>query len=403
MKGHVEIAGGGVSGLACAMMLAGEGWTVRVHERAREVREGGTGLYIKNNAAEVLEEYGLFDRLLSHGSRLERAQRIDHAGRVMQERSLAGQARVHVFERQMLMEILRDTAQKAGAEIVTGSTVIGADPAGELHLEDGSRRRADLVIAADGARSRVRDALNISASYEPLPTLVNRYLVPAHKLPLEPIMREHWSGRYRIGTAPCGQDLSYVYQVYPEWDKSASVLPNNVAIWSKAFPCLRTEIELLSQSSVIQHRYSVVRCPRWSKGRVAITGDAAHGLPPALGQGVGLVLMNARALAIALEGNRPVEDALGAWESAVRFIADNAQRWALRIRLFDTVLARATLVLTAGNHLGVSLHSLAWPPDADCRSRIEARPEGIVDRFVPVARAGLMGSRLRALEDFRPR
>jgi 2-polyprenyl-6-methoxyphenol hydroxylase-like FAD-dependent oxidoreductase len=330
MKGHAEIAGGGVSGLACAMMLAAEGWTVRVHERAEEIREGGTGLYIKNNAAEVLEEYGLFDRLRSLGTRLERAQRIDHAGRIMQERSLAGQARVHVFERQMLMEILRDAAQSAGAEIVTGSTVIGADPAGELHLEDGSRLRANLVIVADGARSRVRDALNIGASYEPLPTLVNRYLVPSRKLPLEPIMREHWSGRYRIGTAPCGPDLSYVYQVYPEWDKAASALPNNVAIWSKAFPCLRSELELLSQTSAIQHRYSVVRCPRWSKGRVAITGDAAHGLPPALGQGVGLVLMNARALAIALEGNRPVEDVLGTWESAVRFIADNAQRWALR-------------------------------------------------------------------------
>jgi salicylate hydroxylase len=112
MKGHVEIAGGGVSGLACAIVLAKQGWTARVHESSQGIREGGTGLYIKNNAAEVLEEYGLFDRLLSHGSRLERAQRIDHAGRIMQERSLAGQARVHVFERQMLMEILRDTAQK---------------------------------------------------------------------------------------------------------------------------------------------------------------------------------------------------------------------------------------------------------------------------------------------------
>lgn len=330
MKGHAEIAGGGVSGLACAMMLARQGWTVRVRERTQEIREGGTGLYIKNNAAEVLEEYGLFDRLLPHGSRLKCAQRIDHAGRIMQERPLVGQARVHVFERQMLIEVLREAAQEAGAEIVTGSTAIGADPAGELHLENGSRLRANVVIVADGARSRVRDVLNIKASYEPLPTLVNRYLVPSGKLPLEPIMREHWSGRYRIGTAPCGDELSCVYQVCPEWDKVAAALPNNVAIWSKAFPCLRTEIELLSQSRAIQHRYSIVRCPRWSKGHVAVTGDAAHGLPPALGQGVGLVLMNARALAIALEGNRPVEDALEAWESAVRFIADNAQRWALR-------------------------------------------------------------------------
>src|SRR5215471_13148146 len=114
MKGHAEIAGGGVSGLACAMMLARRGWTVRVHERGPEIREGGTGLYIKNNAAEVLERYDIFQELLPHGSRLLRAQRLSAAGRIMQERSLAGQARVHVFVRHRLIEILREAAQKAG-------------------------------------------------------------------------------------------------------------------------------------------------------------------------------------------------------------------------------------------------------------------------------------------------
>src|ERR1700674_2637147 len=155
MKGHAEIAGGGISGLARAMMLARQGWTVRVHERAQEIRNGGTGLYIKNNAAEVLEEYGIFDRLLPYGSRLERAQRVDATGHIMQERSLAGQARVHVFVRQMLIEVLRDAAQKEGAEVVTGSMAVGADPAGELRLANGNRLRADLVIVADGARSLV--------------------------------------------------------------------------------------------------------------------------------------------------------------------------------------------------------------------------------------------------------
>jgi 2-polyprenyl-6-methoxyphenol hydroxylase-like FAD-dependent oxidoreductase len=330
MKGHAEIAGGGISGLACAMMLGRQGWTVRVHERAQEVRDGGTGLYIKNNAAEVLEEYGVFDRLLPYGSRLERHQRIDRAGLVMQERSLAGQARVHVFIRQKVVEALRDAAQKAGAEIVTGSTAVGADPRGELHLDDGRRLSADLVILADGLRSAVRDSLDIGARYRALPTLVNRYLIPSRSLPLEPMMREHWSGRYRIGTAQCGAELSYVYQVYPEWDAGASALPNDVEVWSEAFPTLRTEVKVLSQARAIRNHYTVVRCARWSTGRVAVTGDAAHGLPPALGQGVGLVLMNARALAMALEGGRPVEDALLAWERAVRGISDNAQRWALR-------------------------------------------------------------------------
>jgi 2-polyprenyl-6-methoxyphenol hydroxylase-like FAD-dependent oxidoreductase len=312
------------------MMLARQGWTVRVHERAQEVRDGGTGLYIKNNAAEVLEEYGIFDRLLPHGSRLELHQRIDRAGRVTQERSLVGQARVHVFVRQKVVEALRDAAQKAGAQIVTGSTAVGADPRGELHLDDGRRLSADLVIVADGLRSAVRDIVGIGARYRALPTLVNRYLIPSRSLPLEPMMREHWSGRYRIGTAQCGAELSYVYQVYPEWDAGASALPNDVAVWSEAFPTLRTEVEVLSQARAIRNHYTVVRRARWSTGRVAVPGDAAHGLPPALGQGVGLVLMNARALAMALEGGRSVEDALLAWETAVRGISDNAQRWALR-------------------------------------------------------------------------
>jgi hypothetical protein len=49
------------------------------------------------------------------------------------------------------------------------------------------------------------------------------------------------------------------------------------------------------------------------------------------------------------------------------------------LRLFDTALAGTTLVHAANNNLGVSLHSLAWPPHADCGSRIEAHPERIVD------------------------
>jgi 2-polyprenyl-6-methoxyphenol hydroxylase-like FAD-dependent oxidoreductase len=334
MKGHAEIAGGGIAGLSSAMMLAQLGWTARVHERSPEIREVGTGIFIKNNAIEVLEEIGLFDRLSPHGFKLERAKLLDRDGNTMQDRRLGDRMRVQVFLRQTLIEVLRDAAEQAGVEIVTSSTAVAADPAGELLLEDGRRLRADLVIAADGVRSKVRDSLGVGSSYQQLPTIVNRYLVPSREITPEPITYEHWSDRYRIGITPCAGNLSYAYQVCPQWDKAASALPSDVAFWSKVFPQLKSEIDILSRTSASQHSYSIVRCSSWQKGRVAIIGDAAHGLPPTLGQGVGLTLMNSRALAVVLDRSPTVAEALPAWEEAVRFISDRTQRWALRYDFF---------------------------------------------------------------------
>jgi 2-polyprenyl-6-methoxyphenol hydroxylase-like FAD-dependent oxidoreductase len=329
MKRHAEIVGAGIGGLSSAIILARRGWTVRVHERSPQIREVGAGIYIKNNAIEVFEEIGIFDHLVPHGIKLERSRHRDPAGRLMQDRALVGGARVHVFLRQTLVEVLRDAAERAGVDIVTGSKGIAADPRGELLLENGRRLRADLVIAADGAQSIIRDSLEIGASYRSLPTVVNRYIIRSRQITPDPVTTEHWSGRYRIGIAPCANDVSFVFQVCPAWDKSARTLPTSIDVWSKAFPRLRREIEILSQIQPLQHNYSIVRCPRWQKGRVAILGDAAHGLPPTLGQGAGLTLMNAHALAVALDGNCTVNEALRSWEAAVRFVSDKTQRWAM--------------------------------------------------------------------------
>jgi 2-polyprenyl-6-methoxyphenol hydroxylase-like FAD-dependent oxidoreductase len=334
MKGHAEVAGAGIGGLSCAIMLAQRGWTVCVHEQSPEIRELGTGIQLKNNAIEVLEEIGIFDRFVPHGFKLERARHRNPDGGLMQERVLAGKSRVYVFLRHTLMEILRLEAQRAGVEIVTSSRAVMADPAGWLLLDDGRRLAADLVIAADGAQSKLREQLAVGGSYRTLPTLANRFLIPSRDMTPEPVTTEHWSGRYRIGIMACGSDLSFVFQVCPEWDKTAGALPIDVACWSKAFPRLRREIEVLAQTAAIQHNFSIVQCPRWQTGRVAIIGDAAHGLPPTLGQGAGLTLMNAYALAVALDRHRSVDEALPAWESAVRFISDRTQAWAMRYDFF---------------------------------------------------------------------
>jgi 2-polyprenyl-6-methoxyphenol hydroxylase-like FAD-dependent oxidoreductase len=60
---RVEIAGGGIGGMVTALALARHGWQATVHERSDAIREAGAGIYIRNNSIEVLEEFGLFERL----------------------------------------------------------------------------------------------------------------------------------------------------------------------------------------------------------------------------------------------------------------------------------------------------------------------------------------------------
>lgn len=330
------VSGGGIGGLTAATLLAQRGWHVRVFERSPEIREVGAGIYIKNNSIEVFEEMGIFERLAPLGAALQYARVVDADGNVLQIRdNHSGKNRVYVFPRQALVDTLKEAAESAGVEINTGVQVAGARPDGALLFEDGREEKADLVIGADGVHSAVRRSVAPEATYRPLETLINRYLLPDQELVEPGITLENWSGRRRIGITPCGGGQTYVYQVFPARDEAARALPNNIENWTGAFPRLRRAFEKFTESEVLQAPYSVVSCKKWAHGRVAVIGDAAHGMPPTLGQGAGITIIDGRSLVHFLEQESDVATALEAWERGVRFIADHTQRWALRYDYFS--------------------------------------------------------------------
>jgi 2-polyprenyl-6-methoxyphenol hydroxylase-like FAD-dependent oxidoreductase len=334
MQRHAEIAGGGIGGLGLGLMLARHGWTARVHERSSEIREVGAGIYVKNNSIEVLEHYGIYPKLEPLGTKLQFARIRNAEGRLMQQRPLTGQSRYLVLPRQSLVDTLAAAAQEAGVEIVTNSQIASAEPGGALIDAKGRRFAADLVVAADGYRSKVRDSLNVGANWRELGTLINRYLVPTRSFTKEAVTTEHWSGPRRIGITPSGAGHSYAYVVMPSGDAGGRRMPLDVVEWSRSHPTLKTELAIFAESESTQYPYVLVACPKWSVGRVAIIGDAAHGLPPTLGQGAGLTLMNSHALAEIVSEASDVQQGLAEWERTVRFISDATQRWSVRYDRF---------------------------------------------------------------------
>ncbi len=334
-RGHAEVAGGGIAGLTVATLLARRGWSVRVHERSPQIREIGSGIFIKHNALTVLDAIGVVARV-SASERLLAAEIWDERGRRLQRRRLEGHSRVTNLPRAELVLALYESAVSEGVEVVVDSAVQEATPEGELVLESGRRLRADLVVAADGFRSRVREALGLTEKARPLRTGATRLLIPRTDASRDPMTREFWSGSRRIGVAACTVGETYVYMSCRESDSRACVVPVDVESWQASFPRLKEVIELIRTAEATHHPYCYVRCRAWSAGKVALIGDAAHAMPPTLGQGAGLAITNACALVEALELERSVEDALPAWERRQRWVTDRTQRWSLRYDALTT-------------------------------------------------------------------
>ena len=340
MRRHVEIAGGGIGGLGLGLMLARNNWSVRIHERSPAIREIGAGISLRNNCITILERYGVFDRIKADGSFLTREQHFDAKGMLLQQR-VTTELRTMALPRQSLVDGLADAAREAGAEIVTSSNIVAADPAGVLIDQDGHRFEADLVIGADGLRSQVRSSLQIGATVRELGTRLNRFLVDTRDFVTEDTKVEHWSGHRRVGIFPAGPGRTHFYNAMPASEVAACRLPLDVEEWSRAYPRLEPLFTMLQRHQASQYPYSLVRCRAWHRGRAALIGDAAHGMPPTLGQGAGLTLLNGHALTEILSSNADVPDALKRWERAVRDISDKTQRWAIYYDRMTGSLPRA--------------------------------------------------------------
>jgi 2-polyprenyl-6-methoxyphenol hydroxylase-like FAD-dependent oxidoreductase len=321
-----EIVGAGFAGLTAACALAQRGWSVRVHERGEALRTTGAGIYIYENGLRVLEAVGAYDAAVKGAPFAHTREVRDDKNRTISVHRWGG-SRVYSIVRQTVINALADAARRAGAAIVTGSAGIAATPDGELTLASGERCKADLVIAADGSNSRLRDGLGLLAKRKYLVDGCTRLLID--KTSEErgqdgATTVEYWSGSRRVLYTPCSESEIYIALTMLDRDEIAKATPVDRGAWKRWFPHLEALIERLGDGRY--DRFDLIRLRRWSAGRVAVIGDAAHALPPNIGQGGGCAMMNALSLAFYLEREPDIAAALEAWEHTERPLTEHTQR-----------------------------------------------------------------------------
>jgi 2-polyprenyl-6-methoxyphenol hydroxylase-like FAD-dependent oxidoreductase len=367
MTGVVEIAGGGIAGLTTGLAFARKGWRVCVHEQDDDLRIPGAGIFIWENGLRVLDALDVLYTVTADALPAWRNEKRNHDGEVFSRSRLAPDFRLYVPPREALLVALYEALIEAGGEVVFGSRAISADPKGQLFFADGGKARADLIVAADGVNSPIRDGLGLLRWRHSVDQFGYRAMIrrEAGELKSE-IGRthcEHWNGSRRLLYAPCTEDLAYVQLSSVSGDTIANQVPIDRAFWRELFPHLDWIVDRIPDDGRGDW-FEQVRTRDWAKGCIALVGDAASAQPPFLGQGGGCAMMSAYVLAEAVDRADDVLAGIADWKRRQRRFTEWVQRVAywygqlallppsLRLAIFGAIgrsetLQAATLFVAA--------------------------------------------------------
>jgi 2-polyprenyl-6-methoxyphenol hydroxylase-like FAD-dependent oxidoreductase len=329
MSGTVEIAGGGIAGLTTGLAFARKGWRVCVHEQDDDLRILGAGIYIWENGLRVLDALGVLYPVTADAIPAWRHEKRDQDGEVFSRNRLAPDFRLYVPPRETLLVALYEALIAAGGEVAFGSCAVSADPDGWLNFADGGRTRADLVVAADGINSPIRDGLGLLRRRTAAGQFGYRAMILREPDELKSSIgrthSENWNGSRRLLYAPCTDDLAYVQLTSLKGDAIANRVPIDRDFWRSLFPHLGWIIERIPDDGRGDW-FELVRMRDWAKGRVALVGDAASAQPPFLGQGGGCAMMSGFVLAEAVDRADDVADGIADWKRRQRRFTEWVQR-----------------------------------------------------------------------------
>ncbi|MGC5027617.1 FAD-dependent monooxygenase [Tsukamurella sp. DT100] len=384
----VAIIGGGPAGLAAGRLikLADPNALVTVYERTDSSSETfgfGVGLTeaTMNNLAKVDPQTA------------DRMREVSHGGHSLVLRTDAGDVGLHgarnlAIGRAALLEVLTKAALEVGVEIRSGV---------KAGLGDVS---ADVIVAADGARSAVRDAvadgLGVHVDYGRLHFM--------------------WCGTdFAVDNANFtwrgeGDEL-FVVHAYPYADdRSTFLIEADDITWEAAGLAANAAATPAGESDTASLRhlervfarelnggellanrtrwaqFPTVTLDRWSSGNVVLIGDAAHTAHYTIGSGTKLAIEDAIALAAALAAHADTDAAFAAYEAARRpsvqrfkHLAARSQNWwtSFRDRAGAAPEATALSYMTRAGNLGIEHYAAEFPEAAAVALRgLGAEPAG---------------------------
>ncbi|MFC5142288.1 FAD-dependent monooxygenase [Actinomycetospora rhizophila] len=331
---RVAVVGGGIGGATVALALVRRGVEVAVYERRDGVPPVGSGLGLAANGHRVLAGLGLGPALDRTGAPIPTMRMLAADGA---ELAHYDTGRLLGMRRADLVRIVLDGL---GPGVVHhGRECVGVDVDGDgdrpvVRFADGSTATADVVVVADGLRSRSAAAVVTPPALRPSGISALRGFVDGHGLPERLATGQNaWLGADRhLLSYPVDRHGTLNFAAFvPRPDGSADewsfrVDPDTVRV---AYAGWDPEAAAVLARAGEVYRYDLAdRDPfaPWSRGRVVLLGDAAHPMLPHMGQGANQAIEDAAVLAALLgEADGDVPERLATYEATRRPRTDRIQ------------------------------------------------------------------------------
>ncbi|MFI6512369.1 FAD-dependent oxidoreductase [Streptosporangium sp. NPDC050855] len=313
--GNVLIVGGGTAGSALAILLARGGVAVDVAEIKPELTALGSGITLQGNALRVLRDLGVWERVAASGFAFDSLGLRTPDGRLLAEIPDARTGGPDLpatlgMNRPELAAILADAVRGSGARIALGLTVeslTDTDDGVRARMSDGTTGTYDLVVGADGIRSKVRGLLGVEAAVRSTGMGIWRIHTRRPK-EVERTDLVYGGPCFIAGYCPTGEDTMYAYLVERARSRESVAdadKPSHMRALAEAYggawEAIRADITDPDRIHYTWFESLLVERP-WNRGRVVLIGDAVHACPPTLAQGAAQCLEDAAVLAELLLG-----------------------------------------------------------------------------------------------------
>nr|WP_315486585.1 NAD(P)/FAD-dependent oxidoreductase [uncultured Undibacterium sp.] len=348
---HIVIAGAGIAGLASAILLTRQGHQVDVFEQVADPTPVGAGLLLQPSGQAMLQNLGLLDAVKAKAAVVHSLEGYTGSWKTLDLHYQFAHEDWYGLgiHRASLHHILWRCAQNLGVAIHLGNGISAFSQDAQrvqIQHQQGSSQ-ADGLIIANGARSLLRDQLDIAQIHRPYPWGAYWAVLDRDDWPFPHILMQRYRGAHiMLGILPSGinpETNRKFYSLFWSLPKAAfseyrqagmsGLIERIRHVWPEVAEWLANAPE----TAIAIAEYADVRLTTYHQERVVVLGDAAHAMSPQLGQGANMALIDATILAKCLAS--PGENCVGKLNSnsVTAAFADYSQRRRKHIAYYQMV------------------------------------------------------------------